>query len=166
MESSEASGSVSDTWAVWRLRPLRASGRTLLSLPPHCDRTLRYLVLFAIVCAAPAVAQPLVAGTWTGTLDPARGGPVAVEAALEECIGGYKVDLKVGGREVGEAQAVSWADNRLRFRFTEPRSRRLHNCALIRRADGTLAGSCAVARARPAAMVLNPPAAGAFGCTG
>jgi hypothetical protein len=54
----------------------------------------------------------------------------------------------------------------LRFRFTEPRSRRQHTCALIRRVDGSLAGSCAVARARPAEMTLSPPAAGAFGCTG
>jgi hypothetical protein len=91
---------------------------------------------------------------------------MAVEAALEECIGGWKVDLKVGGRTAGEAQAVRWAEDRLRFRFVEPRSRRQHICALIRRADGTLSGSCTVARARPAAMTLRPPETGAFGCTG
>jgi hypothetical protein len=127
---------------------------------------MRAILLILLSASATAAAQPLTAGTWTGTLDPARGGPVAVEAALEECIGGYKVDLKVGGRAAGEAQAVVWADNRLRFRFTEPRSRRQHTCALTRRTDGTLAGSCAVARSRPAAMTLSPPATGAFGCTG
>ncbi len=128
---------------------------------------MRLLVLTMItVFAGPLAAQPLTAGTWTGTLAPARGGPVAVEAALEECIGGYKVDLKVAGRAAGEAQAVRWADNRLRFRFVEPRSRRQHTCALTRGADGTLSGTCAVPRSRPVAMTLAPPAAGAFGCSG
>src|SRR5688572_8926632 len=112
----------------------------------------RFLIAAAILGAGPAAGQPLAAGTWTGTLAPARGGPVAVEAALEECLEGWKVDLKVAGRAAGEAQAVRWADNRLRFRFVEPRSRRQHTCALTRRADGSLIGTCAVPRSRPAAM--------------
>jgi len=128
---------------------------------------MRHLLIASmILCAGPAAAQPLTAGTWTGTLTPARGAAVPVEAALEECVGGYTVELKVGGREIGEAQSVQWAAERLRFRFTEPRSRRPYTCALTRRADGTLGGNCAARRTRPAALTLNPPATGAFGCTG
>ncbi len=109
----------------------------------------RFLLLAALFAAAPVSAQGLVAGTWTGTLDPARGADLPVQAAIEECIGGYKVDLTVGGREVGEAQQVRWADSRLRFRFVEPRSRRTYTCALRRGANGNLAGQCAVPRGRP-----------------
>ena len=127
----------------------------------------RLLIPLALLLAASvAHAQGLTAGTWTGDLAPARGARIPVEAALEECIGGYTVDLTVGGREVGEAEQVRWVESRLRFRFVEPRSRRTYTCDLRHRDDGTLAGSCAVPRGRPAALTLTPPATGAFGCSG
>lgn len=127
---------------------------------------MRRLLLLALFAAPLAHAQGLSTGTWTGTLDPARGADLPVQAAVEECIGGYKVDLTVGGRAVGEAQQVRWADSRLRFRFVEPRSRRTYTCSLARNADGALTGQCAVPRSRPAALTLTPPAQGVFGCTG
>jgi hypothetical protein len=127
----------------------------------------RLLAPLAFLLLAPAAhAQGLMTGTWTGALAPARGANVPVEAALEECIGGYTVGLTVGGRAAGEAQEVRWAERRLRFRFVEPRSRRTYTCDLRHRDDGTLAGSCAVPRGRPAALTLSPPATGAFGCSG
>jgi hypothetical protein len=118
-----------------------------------------------LVLLAPALrAQPLANGTWTGTLAPQRAQALAVEAAVEECAEGYKVGLTVGGRAAGDAEGVAWAASGLRFRFVEPRSRRAYACALRRQTDGSLAGSCAAPRTRPAALTLRPPAAAAFGC--
>lgn len=122
------------------------------------------LFLLALLAAPVARAQGLTAGTWTGTLG-AGHGAAPVEATLEACVGGYTVGLKVAGRDAGEAEGVAWAENRLRFRFVEPRSRRALVCALARRTDGSLVGPCAAPRQRPIALTLQPPASAAFGCS-
>lgn len=124
------------------------------------------LLALALLSTAPALrAQPLVAGTWTGVLVPARGERLPVEAAMEECMEGWKARLKVDGRDAGEAQGVAWTEDRLRFRFVEPRTRRAYACTLAPRTEGALEGTCAAPRVRPATLWLRPPASAAFGCS-
>lgn len=125
------------------------------------------LLLFALLAlAAPASAQMLPSGTWTGTLarDDDR---LGVEAEIERCATGFKVALDVEGR-TAETETAQWDAGRLRFEVPGLRlpgtllSRAL-TCDLRADGDGVLAGACTTGRRRYT-LRLDPPAEAAFGC--
>lgn len=128
---------------------------------------MRTLLLMALVaCAAPASAQMLPSGTWTGTLD-RDGVRTDVEAVIERCDTGFRVVLDMGGRTAG-TETAEWAGGRLRFAI--PRVRlpgtflaRTLTCDLRADDSGALGGSCANDSAT-VRLHLRPPADGSFGC--
>lgn len=126
------------------------------------------LLLAALaLLAAPASAQMLPSGTWTGTLAEADGEARPVEATIERCATGFRVVLDVGGR-TAETETATWERGRLQFRL--PRLRlpgavlpRTLACDLRQRDDGELGGTCTAGRAAYR-LRLAPPASGAVGC--
>ena len=129
---------------------------------------LRLLAL--LLLAAPASAQMLPSGTWTGTLS--RGGEAhAATAEIERCAAGFTVVLDAAGRhaEVTEDGAATWERGQLRFETSRARwpgtlLPRPLACDLAQDPEtGALDGVCRAGRTAYR-LRLAPPAEGAFGC--
>ena len=128
---------------------------------------IRLVLLPVVLAAAPAAAQMLPSGTWTGTLVGADGGRQPAEATIERCATGLKVALTLAGRTV-ETESGVWVRGRLRFRLAEVRvpgvrGRQPLACTLEQQDSGTLSGACRLGRAAYR-LDLAPPAQAAFGC--
>lgn len=141
----------------------------MLRLPPR-PLVASALVGAALLLAAPASAQMLASGTWTGTLE--RGGEAhAATAEIGQCTAGFTVALDVAGRtaEVTEDDAAQWGRGRLRFETSRARwpgtlLPRPLACSLEQDAEtGALAGTCRAGRTAYR-LRLAPPADAAFGC--
>lgn len=126
------------------------------------------LPLFALLLAlaAPASAQMLPSGTWTGEIV-RDGDRHAAEAEIERCATGFKVAVDVEGR-TAETETAQWAAGQLQFEV--PRLRlpgtllpRALACDLRMDDDGALGGTCRSGRATYR-LRLAPPAGGTFGC--
>lgn len=124
--------------------------------------------LFAL--AAPASAQMLPSGTWTGTLADADGQRQPAEAAIERCAGGFALALTVDGRTatVPESAPATWERGRLRFTTSRVRLPgtvvpRPLVCDLRADDDGQLVGTCTSGRRR-VRLALAPPSDAAIGC--
>lgn len=127
---------------------------------------MRLLLAALALIAAPASAQMLPSGTWTGALTH-DGETHAAEADIERCATGFRVVLDVEGR-TAETETAQWDGGRLRFEV--PRLRlpgtllpRALACDLRADDEGVLAGTCTTGR-RQVALRLDPPAEAAFGC--
>ena len=119
-----------------------------------------------VLLAAPAQAQLLASGTWTGTLTAGRASAPA-SAAIERCATGFSVALTTAGRTV-RTETATYSRGRLAFELPGYRSSRRATprtlrCDLALAADGTLGGTCTAGRSA-ARLALAPPADGAFGC--
>ena len=132
----------------------------------------RLLCSFAglIALAAPASAQMLPSGVWTGTLTDADGDRQPVEAAIERCADGFTLALTVGGRtaHVPESEPAVWRAGRLRFTTTRLRLPgtvlpRPLTCDLEADGDGRLGGVCTSGRSR-VRLALAPPPDATIGC--
>ena len=130
----------------------------------------RLLPLVALVLAAPASAQMLASGTWTGTFE--RGDDVyPAQAEIGQCLAGFTVALDAADRqaEVTEDRPAQWEGGRLRFETSRARwpgtlLPRPLACDLEQDAEtGALAGVCRAGRTAYR-LRLNPPATAAFGC--
>ena len=132
-------------------------------MPTH---PVRLVLLLLTLAAAPASAQMLPSGTWTGAL--VHGGDRhPVEATIERCATGFRVALTIDGR-TAETETAAWKGGRLRFQL--PRLRlpgtllpRTLTCDLQAGDDAALAGSCTSGRT-PVRLELAPPADAGFGC--
>ena len=127
-------------------------------------------ILALLTLAAPAWAQMLPSGTWTGTLVQADGDRRPVEAAIERCATGFTMTLAVDGRtaEVPESAPATWRRGRLAFTTTRLRLPgtvlpRPLVCDLRADDDGRLVGTC-TSGARRVRLELTPPADGVIGC--
>ena len=125
---------------------------------------------FLLALAASPAAQMLPSGTWTGTLTDDDGDRHPVEAAIERCAAGFKLDLTVAGRtaQVPESAPATWRRGRLAFttsRLRLPGTLVPRPLACDLRADdeGQLTGTC-TSGPRRARLALAPPADAAFGC--
>ncbi len=132
-------------------------------------RVLLPLVLL-LALAAPPEAQMLPSGTWTGVLTDEGGDRHAVEAAVERCADGFKLDLAVAGRtaQVPESAPATWRRGRLAFTTSRLRLPgtlvpRPLACDLRAGDDGQLAGTC-TSGSRRVRLALAPPTDAAFGC--
>lgn len=130
-------------------------------------RSLLLTAALAALAAAPAQAQMLPSGTWTGTLADADGSRQPVEATIERCATGLRVSLLAGGR-TAETETGAWERGRLRFRLDRvrvpgARDSRPLACTLEQQDDGALAGVCRSGRSEYR-LRLAPPADAAFGC--
>ena len=125
------------------------------------------LVLFVLLlAAAPARAQMLTSGTWTGTLGAGRAARPAT-ALIERCATGFRVDLTAGGR-TATTETATYSRGRLAFevpRFRMPGSRSVRPLACVLAMDraGTFAGTCTSGRSR-VPLRLAPPADGSLSC--
>ncbi|WP_412061985.1 hypothetical protein [Rubrivirga sp. IMCC45206] len=130
----------------------------------------RWLLLLLVALAAPASAQMLPSGTWTGELVRADGDREPVEVALERCAGGFTLAIDVGGREalVPEDAPATWRRGTLAFETGRVRLPgallpRALVCTLAAGDDGALAGTCWWGGER-VRLRLAPPADASFGC--
>ena len=133
-------------------------------------RHLRLAFPLVAVLAAPASAQMLPSGTWTGALVEADGDRQPVQATIERCADGFKMTLAVDGRtaEVPESAPATWRRGRLQFTTTRLRLPgtllpRPLVCDLRADDDGQLGGVCTSGRSR-VRLELAPPAGGVIGC--
>ncbi|HEX8385930.1 MAG TPA: hypothetical protein VF576_07085 [Rubricoccaceae bacterium] len=125
--------------------------------------------LFAVVLfliAAPAQAQMLTSGTWTGTLGSGRTARPAT-AVIERCATGFSVDLTAGGR-TARTETATYSRGRLafempRFRMPGSRTARPLGCTLQMDREGVFVGTCTAGRT-PVRLRLTPPADGTLGC--
>ena len=127
---------------------------------------MRLLILALFLVAAPAQAQMLTSGTWTGQLGSGRMARPAT-ALIERCATGFKVDLTAGGRTV-RTETATYSRGRLafempRFRMPGARTARPLACTLQMDREGVFAGTCTSGRT-PVRLRLAPPADGALGC--
>ena len=131
---------------------------------------MRWLPFALLLLAAPASAQMLPSGTWTGTFE--RGGEAfPAQAEIERCAAGFTIALDAAGRqaEVTEDGAAQWERGRLRFETSRARwpgtlLPRALACALEQDPDtGALAGTCRAGRAAYR-LRLEPPADAVLGC--
>ncbi|MEM0963927.1 MAG: hypothetical protein AAGK21_15475 [Bacteroidota bacterium] len=128
------------------------------------------LAALLVLLAAPASAQMMPSGTWTGTLTNADGDRQPVEAAMERCAGGFTLELDLGPRtaRVPENAPATWANGRLQFTTSRVRMpgtlipRRLA-CDLRAGDTGMLSGTCTSGSERYQ-LALSPPADASFGC--
>ena len=126
------------------------------------------VVALAALSAAPASAQMLPSGTWTGTLTGADGDRQPVEADVARCAGGFA--LRVDGRtaDVPDSRPAVWQRGRLRFATTRLRLPgsllpRPLVCDLRADEDGRLGGVCTSGR-RPFRLEIAPPPDAAAAC--
>ncbi|WP_412069978.1 hypothetical protein [Rubrivirga sp. IMCC43871] len=134
-------------------------------MPAH-----RWIVLLLVALAAPASAQMLPSGTWTGEMVRADGDRQPVEAALERCTGGFTLVIDIAGRtaEVPPDAPATWRRGTLAFETGRVRLPggvwpRPLACVLTADDDGALAGTCQWGGER-VRLRLAPPADAAFGC--
>lgn len=132
--------------------------------------TVRRLLALAVVLAAPASAQMLPSGEWTGALTDADGDRQLATAAVERCAGGFTLDLDIGGRtaHVPEDTPAQWTRGRLQFTTTRLRLAgtlipRPLVCDLRADDEGALSGTCTSGRTNYR-LALAPPADASFGC--
>ena len=126
-----------------------------------------WLLSALVLAAAPAQAQLLVSGTWTGTLADGHASTPA-SAAIERCATGFSVALTTAGRTV-RTETATYNQRRLTFELPGYRSSRRAaprtlRCSLAMASDGTLAGTCTAGRSA-ARLTLAPPADGGLGCS-
>ncbi len=129
---------------------------------------MRLALLVLLLAAAPAQAQMLASGTWTGTLGEGRAARPAT-AAIERCVTGFKIDLVAGGHS-GRTETATYSRGRLtfdlaRFRLPGARAARPLACALQMNALGAFVGACTSGRTR-VPLRLSPPADGSMSCDG
>ena len=128
---------------------------------------MRLVFLLALlVAAAPAQAQMLTSGTWTGTLGAGRAARPAT-ALIERCATGFRVDLTAAGR-TASTETATYSRGHLMFempRFRLPGSRTAQPLACMLTMDraGQFAGSCTSGRSR-VPLRLAPPADGSLSC--
>ena len=123
-----------------------------------------------LALAAPASAQMLPSGTWTGTLTDNDGDAHAVSAEIERCAGGFTLALDIDGRtaRVPEDAPATWRRGRLTF--TTDRVRlpgtlwpRPLVCDLRADDTGTLGGTCTTGD-DAVRLDLAPPANASLVC--
>ena len=127
---------------------------------------MRLALLLLVLAAAPAQAQMLASGTWTGTLGTGRAARPAT-AAIERCATGSKIDLVAGGHS-GHTETATYRRGRLafemaRFRLPGARAAGPLACTLQMDAFGTFVGTCTSGRTR-VPLRLAPPADGSMSC--
>ena len=127
---------------------------------------MRLVLLALLLAAAPAQAQMLASGTWTGTLGTGRAARPAT-AAIERCATGFKIDLVSAGHS-GHTETATYSRGRLafelaRFRLPGARAARPLTCTLQMDAFGVFAGSCTSGRTR-VPLRLEAPANGSMSC--
>lgn len=127
---------------------------------------MRLLILALFLVAAPAQAQMLTSGTWTGTLGDGRTSRPAT-ALIERCATGFEVALTTNGRTV-RTETATYSRGHLEFslpgyRSTRRAAPRTLTCSLQMARDGTMAGACTAGRAH-GQLTLAPPADGQIGC--
>jgi hypothetical protein len=127
---------------------------------------MRLVAALLFVIAAPAQAQLLASGTWTGTLGSGRSARPAT-ALIERCETGFKVDLTAGGR-TARTETATYSRGRLafempRFRMPGSRTSRPLACTLQMDREGVFAGMCTSGRT-PVRLRLAPPADGSLAC--
>ncbi len=134
-------------------------------MPAH-----RWLLLLLALAVAPASAQMLPSGTWTGEVVRAGGDRQPVSAELERCAGGFTLALDIGGRttEVPEDAPATWRRGTLAFETGRVRLSgglwpRPLVCTLAADDEGALAGTCQWGGER-VRLRLSPPADASFGC--
>ena len=127
---------------------------------------MRIALILLVLAAAPAQAQMLESGTWTGTLGEGRAARPAT-ASIERCATGFKIDLVSGGHS-GHTETAAYSRGRLtfalaRFRLPTARAARPLTCALQMSALGEFAGTCTSGSTR-VPLRLSPPANGSLSC--
>ncbi len=125
------------------------------------------LILALLAVAAPARAQMLASGTWTGTVVDGRTSRPAT-AAIERCATGFSVDFTSGGRTV-RTETAAYSRGRMTFELPGYRSSartaaRTLRCVTTIGRDGRMTGTCSGGR-QPIRLVLAPPANGDLGCS-
>ncbi len=125
------------------------------------------LTLALLAVSAPAQAQLLTSGTWTGTLTDGRT-PRPATAAIERCATGFSVALTSGGRTV-RTETATYSRGQMTFELPGYRSSaratpRTLQCTTQIGRDGRMTGMCTGSRA-PIRLVLAPPANGELGCS-
>ena len=128
---------------------------------------MRLALLLIAFAAAPAQAQLLASGTWTGTLTEGRVARPAT-AAIERCATGFSVDLTAGGRTV-RTETAAYSRGRMTFELPGYRSSarsapRTLRCTTQIEPDGRMTGMCTGGR-QPIRLALAPPANGDLGCS-
>ena len=127
---------------------------------------MRLLALALFVVAAPAQAQMLTSGTWTGHFGSGQSARPAT-ALNERCATGFSVDLTTGGRTV-RTETATYSRGRLafempRFRMPGARAVRPLTCTLQMDREGQFVGTC-TSGPTPVRLRLAPPADGTLGC--
>lgn len=127
---------------------------------------MRFVLLLLVLAVAPAQAQMLTSGTWTGTLGAGRTARAAT-AAIERCATGFKVDFTTA-RRTATTETATYSRGRLAFempRFRMPGARSAQPLACVLQMDrtGVFVGTCTSGRAR-VPLRLEPPADGTVGC--
>jgi hypothetical protein len=108
-----------------------------------------------LLTVAPAQAQKLVPGKWTGTVTP-PGEPMGLEVTYDVTLKGDTIAITVNAGEHGSFQFsdVKLNADTLTFWFTPgPRV----DCTLKRAETGSFAGACLDPQGGNAGMVMNPP---------
>ena len=128
-----------------------------------------WLVLL-LLTAAPASAQMLPSGAWSGTLTGADGEAHRAQAVIERCATGFTLALTVDGRTatVPETAPATWRRGQLRFTTSRLRLPgtlvpRPLACRLEADDEGGLSGVC-TSGVRRVRLRLAPPADGVLGC--
>jgi hypothetical protein len=107
-----------------------------------------------LIVFAPAQAQKLEPGKWTGTVSPP--GEPATEVTYDVTMKGDTINMTINAGEHGSfaASEMKLNDKTLTFWFAPgPRV----ECTLTRREDGAFAGSCLDPDGGNASMVMIPP---------
>ena len=119
----------------------------------------KYAILLSaglpLLALAPAEAQKLEPGKWTGRVTP-PGEQLAVEVTYDVTIKGDTIGITFNAGEHGSfaLSEVKLNDQTLTFWFMPgPRV----ECTLTRREDGVFQGSCSDSEGGNASMVMVPP---------
>ena len=99
---------------------------------------LGIVTLLAMSVTPPIGAQELTSGTWTGTMSPPGGGSLAVSYEVDVSDGALSIVMSANGQSLS-LNEVALDGDALTF-WWEPGTR--VNCRLLRREDGSFAGTC------------------------
>ena len=124
------------------------------------------LFVLPLILAPTALAQPaLPTGSWTGTIAWRDTEPVALTAALEECVEGLKLTLRSDDGAYHAEEVVRIEGGAVRFGLENAARHYALSCAASRQDDGTYAGTCRTANGARARLRLQPPTQSTIGCS-